>query len=196
MSSESALKGATRVAPDEWVDLYADQLYSYALQVLRDAAAAEDLVQETFLAALRNKDSFQGRSQEKTWLFGILKHKIVDSLRQKKRQPAYEDDRLEESELEALFNDDGSWKIPPSKWNARAEDLYERKQFFDTLTKCLKDLSERLSRVFTMRELEGVSSESICELLGITPNNLWIRMYRARTSIRRCLEEHWFKAGT
>lgn len=193
MDTEQGTEPRPAVEPDRWVDLYADQLYSYALQMLRDPAAAEDAVQETFLAALGSKDSFQGRSQERTWLFGILKHKIIDTFRRSKRQPAYEDDNPGEMEASSLFTDDGSWKVPPGRWNAKAEELFERREFFETLKRCLDELSEGLAKVFALRELQGASSKSVCEALGISANNLWVRMYRARASIRKCLETQWFE---
>ncbi len=180
--------------PLKWVDLYSDQLYAYALRVVRDHDLALDLVQETFMAALAGKDSFQSRSSEKTWIFGILKHKILDYLRKKDRQIPLDEHGEDRYAWEKHFNEKGKWKIPPGLWDARAEDLLERKEFFDTLEKCISSLGKNLARVFMLRELQEEESETVCQTLEISQNNLWTRMYRARSAIRKCLEEHWFNA--
>jgi len=178
--------------PLEWVDLYSDQLYAYALRMVRSHDLALDLVQETFLAALAGKDSFESRSKEKTWLFGILKHKIFDHLRKKDRHTSLDEHDEEKHAWEKHFNEQGKWTIPPGLWNAKAEDLFERKEFFDILEKCISRLTENLAHVFMLREIQEETSESVCQTLNISQNNLWTRMYRARTAIRECLEEHWF----
>lgn len=178
--------------PAQWVDLYGDQLYCYALRILRDPEAAEDVVQETFLGALRKKKDFQGRSLEKTWLFGILKHKITDHLRKRKPQTELDDQAVADEETKTFFNDKGHWQIPVGKWNSQPEDLLERSRFIEILRSCLEALPLELNKTFNLREMQGIPSKDICDILGITQNNLWIRMYRARMKIRDCLDKNWF----
>ncbi len=178
--------------PLDWVDLYSDQLYAYALRMVRNHDLALDLVQETFLAGLAGRDSFESRSNQKTWLFGILKHKIMDYFRTKDRQIPLDDHDEDRYAWEKHFNKQGKWIIPPGFWSARAEDVFERKEFFDILEECISGLTENLARVFMLRELQEETSDAVCRTLDITQNNLWTRMYRARTAIRQCLEEHWF----
>jgi len=182
------------IDPDEWVDKYSDKLYAYALQTTRDSALAEDLVQETFLAALGNVQQYQGRSQEGTWLFGILKHKIMDAFRKKARKLEDEVEDLEQTMDRVLFREDGnSWRVPPAKWNLNPYQALERQEFVAILEKCIEYLSKGVWQVYTLREIVGYSSQEVCDTLKIQPNNLWTRLHRARSSLRRCLEKYWFE---
>ncbi len=165
-----------------------------ALQ-LRDNELAEDVVQDTLLAALQGAAGFSGRSSLKTWLTGILKHKIVDVIRRKSREPAFAS-LEEESQLEdfdALFDEAGHWENPPADWGD-PEAHASRQQFFDIVQFCLEKLPPNTARVFMMREVMELTSEEICKELTITSTNLWVILYRARMALRQCLEQHWFAA--
>jgi RNA polymerase sigma-70 factor, ECF subfamily len=166
-----------------------------ALQ-LRDSELAEDVVQDTLLAALQGASSFSGRSSLKTWLTGILKHKIIDAIRRREREPVRasleEESRIDE--LDPLFDDSGHWENPPADWGDPDQALSQR-QFLDVLQLCLEKLPPNTSRVFTMREVMGMDSEEICKELSITSTNLWVILYRARIALRQCLEQHWFAAA-
>ena len=178
--------------PETWVDRYGDYLYRFAVSHIEDRSVAEDLVQETFLAALRGRKKFRGRSTVKTWLSAILKHKIVDYLRKKYREQVTTDtDTLTET-VEGFFHKNGSWKIRPGEWNLDPSKIYEQREFMDTLFKCLAELPDRQSKAFMLRELEGYSTKEICNALGISPTNSWVMLYRARMFLRRCLEIFWF----
>jgi RNA polymerase sigma-70 factor (ECF subfamily) len=181
--------------PEKWVDEYGDFLYRYALSRVRDPSVAEDLVQETFLAALRASENFKGRSTGRTWLIAILKHKIVDYIRKKIREPS--SDKIETlSDLaDSDFNDKGEWQIRPFKWAINPDKIYEQKEFFDVLYICLAELPERLAEAFMLREMDGLSTEEVCKALSITATNSWVMLYRARMSLRRCLENKWLNAG-
>lgn len=181
------------VDPETWIDHYGDKLYAYALQITRNPSLAEDLVQETFLAGLQNMKQYQGRSQECTWLFGILKHKIMDSFRKQARNKEDDVEDFEQAMETTLYENDGSWRLPPGKWDLSPLQAMERKEFVAVLQKCLEYLSARVSQVYALREIMGLSSQEICDTLNIQPNNLWTRIYRARSSLRRCLEKHWFE---
>ena len=178
--------------PETWVDQYGDYLYRFALSRLQDRAAAEDLVQETFLAALHARENFKGRSSVTTWLTGILKHKIIDHLRKESRNQPVEDVEPFTPSLDDLFDEKGKWKVGPSKWTGSPSELYEQKEFWRILTQCLSELSGRLAQIFTLRELEELSTEEICKVFDISATNCWVILYRARMLLRRCLEINWF----
>ena len=161
---------------------------------LRDADLAEDVVQETLVAALGAQSGFTGKSSVKTWLTGILKHKIVDAIRQKQRQPLLEASFDEETDLEEfdpLFKDNGAWEAKPADWGD-PESALSRREFFDIMELCLEKLPPNTARVFMMREVMELESEEICKELMITANNLWVILYRARMALRQCLEQSWF----
>ena len=167
-------------------------LLRYARLQLRDAEAAEDAVQEALLAALAGERGFAGRSNLRTWLTGILKHKIVDAMRRSSReQPLAGAAEAELSDLDALFVQDGHWRDPPAGWDDPDRAL-EQKQFFAALEMCLERLPARTARAFLMREHLGLETEDICKELEITSTNCWVMLYRARVTLRQCLEATWF----
>ncbi len=160
---------------------------------LRDSDLAEDIVQDTLLAALQGATGFSGRSSLKTWLTGILKHKIVDAIRRKSREPAFAtlEDECQLDDLDALFDESGHWDNPPAEWGDPESSL-SRQQFFDVMQFCLDKLPPNTARVFMMREVLELSSSEICKELTITSTNLWVILYRARVALRQCLEQNWF----
>jgi RNA polymerase sigma-70 factor (ECF subfamily) len=177
--------------PESWVDHYADFLYRFALSRVRDPGVAEDLVQETFLAAMRSRESFKGRSAGRTWLTAILKHKIVDYIRKKIRDPS--SDRIETltDTMDSDFDDGGKWRVQPLKWIINPGKIYEQKEFFDVLYHCLAELPGNLAEAFMLREMDGLSTAEVCKALDITATDSWVMLYRARMSLRRCLENKW-----
>lgn len=178
--------------PGTWVDQYGDYLYRFALARIKGQVVAEDLVQETFLAALHGRKSFKGHSTVKTWLTAILKHKIVDYLRKKNREQAIDDIDTVTQTVEGFYHNSGTWKIPPGKWDLDPSKIYEQHEFMNTLFKCLSELPGRLSKVFMLREMEGLSTKEICNALQVSSTNSWVMLYRARAYLRRCLETFWF----
>lgn len=178
--------------PEKWVDEYGDYLFRFALSRLRQREAAEDLVQETFLAALNAKSKFAGRSSERTWLVGILKRKIVDHLRRKGREQPASDLAATDHWLESLFDERGNWMKKPGKWPADPSAAIEKEEFWAIFTACLRKLPERLADAFTLREVEELDSHEVCKVLDISANNLWVMLHRARLGLRRCLEVNWF----
>jgi len=178
--------------PQSWVDQYGDFLFGYALSRVQDPGVAEDLVQEAFLGALKGRQNFQGRSSERTWLTGILKHKIVDYFRrQSKEEPAHDTKSFPDSPG-ALFDGKGKWKRPPTEWVPDPMELIEKKEFWRVLQGCLSELPGRLAHAFTLREIDGLDTREICKVLDISATNLWVRLHRARMTLRRCLEINWF----
>jgi RNA polymerase sigma-70 factor (ECF subfamily) len=180
--------------PESWVEHFGDLLYRFALSRVKDPAVAEDLVQETFLAALRARESFKGRSTGRTWLIAILKHKIVDHIRKKIREPSTDKIETLTDITDSDFNDGGKWQVQPYKWAVNPGKIYEQKEFFDVLYHCLAELPGRLAEAFMLREMDGLSTEEVCKVLDITATNSWVMLYRARMSLRRCLENKWLGA--
>jgi RNA polymerase sigma-70 factor (TIGR02943 family) len=168
-------------------------LLRYARLQLRNDAWAEDAVSETLLAALSKPQSFGNRSQLKTWLVGILKHKVVDILRQRQREVALNVEEGDEGDaLDGLmFKADGHYATPPADWGDPEQDLSTR-QFFVVLEACAEKLPPAMGRVFLMREWLELSSEEICKELQLTPTNLYVQLHRARGRLRECLELNWF----
>jgi RNA polymerase sigma-70 factor (ECF subfamily) len=162
-------------------------LLRYASLQLRDRHAAEDCVQETLVAALAGEASFGGRSNLRTWLTGILKHKIVDAIRRRSRDP---EPLPETAEFDALFDETGHWGEPPTAW---PESSLEQKQFFAVLEKCLAGLPAKTAQAFMMREHMGFETDEICKELAVTPTHCWVLLYRARMALKECLQTNWFR---
>lgn len=181
--------------PRLWVDRYGDYLYRFALARVFDRTAAEDVVQETFVSALRSMKNFRGHSSEKTWLTSILKHKILDHFRKKRRDKTQGQFETVQDEIQQLFDEKGKWKEGPAKWKTNPKALLEQKEFLKILYTCLEELSKRLAQAFVLREMDGLSTEEICNVLNISATNCWVILYRARTLLRQCLEVNWFEEG-
>jgi RNA polymerase sigma-70 factor (TIGR02943 family) len=179
--------------PAEWVNRYGDYLFRYAMLRLRDRSTAEDLVQETFLAGIKDRRSFSGNSSESTWLVGILKHKIIDHFRRQAREAPLGENDLREHPDPSSFDGSGHWTSGPTDWGGNPADLYREKKFLDQLEKCLSGLSPNHANAFTLREIEGADTGEICKVLNVSETNLWVILHRARMLLRRCLEANWFE---
>jgi len=180
---------STRHKVDELVSRHAEALFSYAIIRVQEKELAEDMVQETLLAALQSWESFAGDSSERTWLIGILRHKILDFFRQHHSDHELMDDTTWRKDF---FCEKLHWKDKMLDWNANPEVLAQNDEFWKVLRDCLKELSQVMAKAFMMRELECMSSEEVCKLLEISETNLWVRLHRARLQLRRCLEINWF----
>ncbi len=183
--------------PSTWLDQYGDLLYRHALFRLNDPMAAEEMVQETLLAAWQGRARFAGKSSEKTWLIGILKHKIVDHLRKAIREQPMDEELRSIDELnEASFDPRGHWQIDVTQWSHPDRSL-EQTQFWEMLETCVAKLPRRMAALFILREIDGLSSETICKELTISStNNLWVMLSRMRMRLRQCLDQHWFDQST
>ena len=145
------------------------------------------------LAALAGESSFAGRSNLRTWLTGILKHKIVDAIRRQAREQAVAelDPGSDPEEFDTLFDRRGHWEESPDAWE-QPEGALGQTQFFAALEACLRALPERTARVFMMREHLGLETSEICKELGITATHCWVMLHRARMALRLCLQTNWF----
>ncbi len=189
--SEATLEQAALRRPENWVAEHGDALYRYAMMCVGDRTAAEDLIQETLLAALKSRSTFQGRSEIRTWLVGILRHKIVDSLRNKERGGMQEGSGEADEVIDRFFTAGGVWARLPGNWTLNPAELAERREFWDVLRGCLEALPERVREAFALRMMSDVESQEVCKLMSITPTNLWVLLHRARGRLRACLEINW-----
>ena len=171
-----------------------DYLMKFARLQLRNDAWAEDAVSETVLAALAKPQAFGNRSQLKTWLVGILKHKVIDAIRHHSREvsglQSTEDDQADPMDYIA-FKADGHFADVPADWGNPEQDLNSR-QFFAVLETCAAKLPANQGRLFLMREWLELSSEEICKELQLTPTNRYVLLHRARLRLRECLDVNWF----
>ncbi|MDV6317687.1 sigma-70 family RNA polymerase sigma factor [Chromohalobacter sp. HP20-39] len=170
------------------------RLLAFARMQLRDASEADDVVQEALITAVEKDAHFAGKSGYETWVFGILKNKILDALRAQKRrgrwQP-WEDDGVEAA-VENQFQATGRWQelARPSSWGD-PESTLASERFWQVFDSCMIALPENIARIFTMRELMGLSTRQICEEAGIKENNCWVILHRGRLLLRACLEKGW-----
>jgi RNA polymerase sigma-70 factor (ECF subfamily) len=161
---------------------------------LRNDTWAEDVVSETLVAALEGATRFGGQSQVKTWVVGILKHKIIDQFRKNGREVSV-DAEQEASEAETfddLFVADGHFSNRPVPTWGDPEACLNRNQFLEILQACVDKLPAALGRIFMMREWLEYETEEICKELAITSTNAFVMLYRARMRLRDCLELNWF----
>lgn len=180
-------------APEQWLEKHGNALYRFALARLRDPHKAEEVVQDTLVAALQAYARFDGGSSVRTWLTGILKHKIMDQFRHEARISQLESpDLLPAANQDAdndLFDADGSWRESVADWG-NPEDALESSQLRAILQHCLDALPKRLGRLFMMREVMDEPTETICQEMGISPTNVWTMLYRARMGLRQCLDQN------
>jgi RNA polymerase sigma-70 factor (ECF subfamily) len=176
--------------PSAWVDEYGDYLYRYAVSRLRDVDAAEEVVQESFVAALRHVDQYEAKGTERAWLLGILKRKIIDLIRARGRTAPLSDAETNDPS-EALFDRNGSWRSEVRRAAYAPLDSLEREEFWRILRGCLETLPPRQADVFVLREMDDHNTDEICKELEITPSNLWVILYRARLQLSKCMKSRW-----
>jgi RNA polymerase sigma-70 factor (ECF subfamily) len=175
------------------IDSHRPYLLRYAGLHLASPAQAEDAVQETLLAAVEGAARFAGRAALRTWLTGILKHKIIDQLRRSRReQPLAGDDQGEADAVDALFAADGHWREAPRDWGDPAAS-FEDRRFWRAFELCLQRLPARTATVFKMREVMELSTEEICKAMDISATHCWVMLHRARLTLRECLRLTWFE---
>ena len=190
----------TTPEPQLWLERFGDELYRFALGRVSDETTAEELVQETFVSALDALDSFRGQASERTWLFVILKRKIIDHYRRQARSPFVPLDSSSEQQPEAEFFDptNGHWREQecPRPWGddgGRGDVVLEQQEFQQVLQACQRRLAAQQLAVFQLRFVEELPAEDICKELGLSPANYWVIVHRAKLSLRRCLEKNWFQ---
>ncbi len=188
MSPDQKLSNATN-----WVDEHGDYLFRYAMFRLRDPEAAEDVLQETLLAAMKGHADFRGASSERTWLVGILRHKILDRFREVSRlRLVYDMDAFDDFD----FQENGHWQgdSAPIAWRVKPDELIDQKEFWDVFSRGVSSLSARAATAFILREIDCLDTDEICETLNVSRENLWVMLHRARLALRRFLQTNWFGA--
>src|SRR5260370_17275549 len=205
-SSVTAERPTTTIAPRRgraktkaggWVDEEGDCVFRYALVRVRRREVAEDLVQDTLLAAMRSREKFAGQSSERSWLTGILKHKISDHFRKLGRETSFTDLESLSDEFSEKFVPEGYWVHVkgPKEWKPDPDEVVHRTEFWQAIRHCLAKLPDRIPNVFMLREMDEVESKDICSMLSISESNLWVMLHRARMALRECLEINWFNRG-
>jgi RNA polymerase sigma-70 factor (TIGR02943 family) len=176
----------------EWVNTYSDPLLGFAISRLKDEHLAKDLVQETFIAAWKNIEQYNGEASVKTWLTTILKNKIIDHYR--KAATRLTDSLVEhETAQDAFFDSTDHWTkgYYPQDFSINANNQIEKKEFYSILTQCRKKLKAIQDAVFSLKYLDGMDSEKICKELNISPSNYWVLIHRAKVQLRGCIETKW-----
>jgi len=180
-------------SPDNWLNDYGDILYRYALVRVRSESTAEDLVQETLLSGLQAFARFSGKSTVRTWLVGILKHKIIDHFRKHAREKtSLNEDENAEGLLAYQFDQQGHWQVKLIEWGTPEQSMTDE-QFWQAFNECLTRLPQRMADLLLLRTVDGLETEECCALLGFeTDNQVWVTLSRTRVKLRQCLESNWF----
>jgi len=178
--------------PHAWLNEHGDYLYRYAISRLHNEELASDMLQEALLAGWKGRTGFSGQSSVRTWLIGILKHKIIDHIRKQIRERNLMT-AVESDPTTPYFDAGGRWHEAPQAWQESPEALCSSSQFQDVLEKCMRKLPTSQQTVFRMREINGEDSDAICKSCDITSTNLHVLLYRARMALRNCLQHHWFE---
>ncbi len=190
---ESDLKKMARhqLYPDTWVDAYADYLFNYAVARVSDAEIAKDLVQETFFAGLKSAKNFKGDAAERTWLIAILKRKVIDHYRKINSNKGKAEVRMSYS---SSSDSEGDWleEQVADPFSTPENNDMENEELGLAIQSCIGKLPKKQAQVFKMKTIQGVSTEDICNELGINPSNLWVMIHRARTALMGCLNENWY----
>lgn len=182
---------AHELHPDSWVDLYADYLFNYAVARVSDAEIAKDLVQETFFAGLKSAKNYKGDAAERTWLIAILKRKVIDHYRKKNSNKGKAEVRMSYS---SSSDSEGDWleERVADPFSMLENNPIENEELGLAIHACISKLPKKQAQVFKMKTIQGISTEDICNELGINPSNLWVMIHRARTALMGCLNENWY----
>ena len=175
----------------EWLEAYGDYLFNLAVGQVRDETAAEDLVQETFLAALKARDTFRGQSSDRTWLVGILRHKIYDHLRRICRERLVQSDEASPRPDQEAWDESVLWAHEVEAERLEPSRRMELAEFRQALETALGKLPPRIAQVFQLYAVEERSNDEVCDRLGISENNLWVMLHRARKQLRAELADWW-----
>ena len=177
----------------QWMNDHADALYRYSLRCLNNPELCKDMVQETFLAAWRNMDTYRGEASVKNWLFLILKHKLTDHFRKSHTQLATIQQVHND---QAFFDEQDHWRkgMYPKQWSVDFSNTAETKEFYKVFRSCGKKLKELQNAVFVMKYVDGLESEEICKELSLSPSNYWVLIHRAKVQLRACLEKNWMQS--
>ena len=187
VSSETEFVAAT--SPEQWVDAHGDYLFNFAVGQVRDVTTAEDLVQETFLAAMKARERFAGQCSERTWLVSILRHKIYDHLRRHCREKARRVEPMAARQDDGEWDDAMLWLHDVAAESHSPSRRLELEELRANLEQALGKLPPRIAQVFQLYEIEEAPGAEVCAKLGISESNLWVMLHRARKQLREHLEK-------
>lgn len=180
--------------PEEWLELYGDRLYRRALHRVKDVGIAEDLVQETFISAIKSLGNFEKRSSVYTWLASILRNKILDHYRKRTRlREDFIEDR-EPSSADLGFSSIGFWNTYVPNWARSPDETLESADFMRAITSCLEALPARSRRILELKIADDLPQDEICKITEVSPTNYWVIIHRARLALRKCVERRWYKS--
>ena len=178
------------MSPESWLQDHGDALFSFAMMRLHDAAAAEDVLQETLIAGIQGLERFKQGASVRTWLISIMKNKIIDWLRKRTREQPLDELALENDNFDEQFADDGHWKEAPKDW-AEPLSMLESNQIRMQLMECISNLPEKLRTLIVLTEIDGFETQELIPMLNISSaNNLWVMLSRGRDRLRRCMDDH------
>ena len=187
--------------PNVWVDEYSNEFFRFAMYRVKNREVAEDLVQETFLSGLNALNKFRRDCPEKSWLYNILRNKIIDHFRKKTNQEIKRSSSMVETDDDSFYNqffrkegkgvDHWTENASPGNWDTSADNLLEKEEFMQFLMLCLSLLPETWEKVFSLKNIEDLPTKEICKELNITSSNLWTIIHRAKLQLRGCLEKRW-----
>jgi len=191
------LTNANILKPELWTQNYADELFGYAMTKVGKTELAEDLVQETFLAGLKSRNSFKGNSTERTWLYSILKFKIADHYRKASTRYEVSDSKIGKDDgsfLDSYFKEDGTWKenAVPNDWGLEYSTALENKELAMVLNACIDKLPSNQKQLVILKLVEEQKTEDVCKEMSIAATNYWVIIHRAKLQLRACLEKNWF----
>lgn len=186
------MDSTTSLNPKQWVAKYSDELFGFAFIRVNDEETAKDLLQDTFLSALKNLETFKGEISEKNWLYLILKNKIIDHYKKNSKKSFVQFD--DEAELNEFFDEQGHWKKEalPNQFNKSVESGHHSFEFYEIIEKCKRKLNEIQSNLFSMKFLDEMESEEICKEMEISSSNYWVLIHRIKLKIRKCLEKLFY----
>lgn len=178
--------------PDKWVELHSDYLFNYTISRINNRDLSKDLVQDTFIAGLNAMRNFQGKASERTWLIAILKRKIIDYYRKINSAKGKAEVKMN---FYADGDREGEWieERVPTDWNNEIDKKIENRELSVAIDQCINKLPNKYAIVFRMKTIQELETEQICKELNITSSNLWVIIHRARTQLRKCMEDNWFK---
>lgn len=188
---DSKKMASHQLNPDKWIDLYADYLFNFAVARVSDSEIAKDLVQETFFAGLKSAKNYKGDAAERTWLIAILKRKVIDHYRKINSKKGKAEVRMSYS---SSSDSEGDWleEQVADPFSKLENSPIENEELGMAIQDCISKLPKKQALVFKMKTIQGISTEDICNELGINPSNLWVMIHRSRTALMGCLNENWF----
>lgn len=181
----------------QWVHEFTTDLTQWALSRTNNGVISEDLVQDTFIAALKSFDKFENRSHPKTWLISILNHKISDFYKTESKINVINSQGMSEGEanqlIDSYFNTEEHWNKTSfsHEWDSSSEHLLDNPDFLKVWAICMDDLPFKWKEAITAKYILEKKSEEISQELNISMTNYWQYIHRAKVLLKKCIEVYW-----